>query len=163
MTTTLTLAAIWLAMGAWTAAMLVRGRSARWLWTVGLAVYGVHVIGAYGAFYGWSHVEAWRQTANDTAEVVGVRTGVGLLINHAFGLVLAIDVFSQWGRDRRWAPRWVNGLVVFLMVNGAIVFGEGAVRGYGALLILALALGWAWRCGMGVRERRERRAAPSRD
>lgn len=160
---TLTLAAIWFAMAAWTLAMLARGRPARWLWTAGLVGYAVHVIGAYAAFHGWSHAEAWRQTADDTAEVVGVRTGVGLLVNYAFGLVLAIDVITQWRRGRRWRPRWVDGLVVFLIVNGAIIFGEGAVRVYGVLLLLALAAGWAWRRWIKAPEERERAAGPSRD
>jgi hypothetical protein len=139
----LTRAAIWLAMGLWTLAMTRsrhRAGAARWFWTAGLAAYVVHILLAYGSFYGWSHRIAWETTARDTAETVGLDSGFGLLVNFAFAAVLAADVVVQWRTGVRKAGGWIDAFVLFLILNGTVVFGEGAVRWYGGLLLVSICI-----------------------
>jgi hypothetical protein len=66
-------------------------------------------------------------------------------VNYAFGALLAVDLFSQWKNGaRKWA-RWVDGLILFMIVNGAVVFGDGPVRWLGALLALAIGITFFYR------------------
>ncbi|MDF1862847.1 MAG: hypothetical protein P1U87_21705 [Verrucomicrobiales bacterium] len=144
MVETLTLATVWLAMGAWTCGICLgwdtSKQVARGLWTLGLLSYLVHILCAYEAFYQWSHEIAWESTARDTEEVTGFDSGVGLLVNFAFGALLAVDLFSQWQKgERKWA-RFVDSLVLFMIVNGAVVFGDGPVRWFGVFLTLAIGI-----------------------
>ncbi len=133
----LTRATIWVAMGLWAAAMVwpKRGSVTKWLWTTALVSYLVHIVLAYQHFYEWSHRVAWEVTARDTEAVTGLDSGVGLLINFAFAGILAFDLAGQWRTGQRKGATWINGLILFLILNGAVVFGEGAVRLYGVALI----------------------------
>jgi len=142
----LTRATIWLAMSAWTAAILLarQPRRARAAWTGALVAYLLHIVLAYAAFYEWSHRIAWEQTALDTARVTGWRSGIGLIVNYAFAAALAVDLSRQWRGHR--ASSWIVALVVFMILNGAVVFGEGPVRWYGLGLLFAMA-------GAGLRQR----------
>lgn len=159
MVETLTRATIWLAMGAWTCGICLGWRknkqAARCLWTLGLFSYLVHILCAYEAFYQWSHGIAWESTARDTGAVTGFNSGVGLLVNYAFGALLAVDLFSQWNNgERKWA-RFVDGLVLFMIINGAVVFGEGPVRWLGCLLTLAIGITFFHRSRTGRIKARE--------
>jgi len=138
----LTRATIWLAMTAWAAAILLarQPRRARAAWTGALVAYLLHIVLAYAAFYEWSHRIAWEQTALDTARVTGWHSGIGLVVNYAFAAALAVDLARQW-RGHPASP-WIVGLVVFMILNGAVVFGEGPVRWYGIALLYALAGEW---------------------
>ncbi|MAS93321.1 MAG: hypothetical protein CMO55_09000 [Verrucomicrobiales bacterium] len=136
----ITRASIWLAMLCWTAAIISRGKpSAKWYWAAGFDIYCLHILFAYGVFYEWSNETAWDQTAQQTAEVTGLETGVGLIVNFTFAAILLFDVIQQW-RGRKTFRNLVDAFVIFMIVNGAIVFGHGPVRVYGAALILALVL-----------------------
>lgn len=137
-----TRAAIWFAMVAWTAGIVARDKPvAKWFWAVGFDLYLLHIILAYGVFYQWSNQVAWDETARQTAEVVGVETGVGLIANFAFAVVLLIDSVQQW-RGKPCCRAFVDGLVLFMIVNGAIVFGHGPVRWFGCLLLALIVIGW---------------------
>jgi hypothetical protein len=135
----LTRGVIWLAMGAWTVGMVTSGRAvARVWWLLGMVAYVAHILLAYGFFYEWSHRVAWEETARETSEAVGLDSGLGLVVNFAFAAILGLDLLLQWSRGVRLPGRWLDGVVVFLIINGAIVFGEGAVRWYGAALVLVI-------------------------
>ena len=144
----LTRATIWLAMLAWTGGIVMqgrgRGRLFRGFWTTGLSFYLIHICFAYSEFYQWSHRVAWDSTARDTLEMTGVDSGFGLLVNYALVLVLAIDVFLQWKVGDRRGARWIDGLVIFMIVNGAIIFGSGSVRWFGAALIASILTALVW-------------------
>lgn len=136
---TIVRATIWLAMAAWTAAIVSRGKpAAKPLWTIGLSLYILHILFAYHVFYRWNNTIAWDRTASQTAEVVGVKTGVGLLVNFAFAAILFLDLVQQW-RNKKPYRNLIDALVLFMIVNGAIVFGHGPVRWFGILLLLIVA------------------------
>lgn len=129
---------ILVALSGWAIALVTEEKTARLAWTLGTTAYLIHVVAAFETFYGWSHGTALAETARQTAEVTGINTGAGLWVNHAFTAVLAFDVFQQWtGKTRRFATA-IDWLVIFMIVNGAVVFADGAVRGFGIVLTLAI-------------------------
>lgn len=150
----LTLATIWIAMLAWTIAIFRTGR--RLWWAIGLAFYVAHIFAAYESHYHWSHEIARSETARQTAEVTGWDSGIGLYFNFAFAAILALDLGFLYLRDQRPFPRFVDGLVFFMILNGAVVFGNGTVRIYGALLCGLIVATWI------VRARENSLPAPSR-
>ena len=134
----ITRATIWMAMGLWCGAMLLPPRLVsldRWIRGVGLIVYLAHILFAYRFFYDWSHQVAWEETAKDTEATVGIASGFGLLVNFAFAGILLVDQVIQFRTGRRKGGRWIDGLILFLVLNGAVVFGEGSVRVYGVVLL----------------------------
>lgn len=152
----LTKVTVWLAMLGWVSA-LVAGRfrlslSARILWTSGLVCYLLHILFAYEAFYDWSNKIAWEQTAADTERLTGVRSGAGLLVNFLFLGFLTFDICRQWfGRMQR-AGKILEVFVVFMIFNGAVVFGSGAVRWFGVALLMILFGAYFFLHGAGTRE-----------
>ncbi len=135
---------IFLAITCWSVALVSTRRPARIAWTAGLIFYLVHIVFAFDAFYDWSHRLAVEITARETAEVFGLESGIGLWVNYAFGVILAWDVTHQWlGRKRRfsWAIDW---LVLFMILNGAVIFAEGITRLYGIVLfVIVIVMRWS--------------------
>lgn len=134
---------IFFAITCWGAALVSAAGTARIAWTAGLGFYLAHIVFAFDTFYDWSHHVAIEVTAKETAAVIGLETGFGLWVNYAFGIILALDAWQQWrNQTRRFAPA-IDWLVLFMIVNGAIIFADGLTRLYGAVLILAvIALRW---------------------
>ena len=142
MFTFLTLATIWSAMLAWTLAILFRVRGA---WTLAFVLYIVHILAAHESHYAWSHEVAYTETARQTADATGWDSGVGLYFNYAFAAILAFDLVIQWRYRSRKFPRTIDGLVFFMIFNGAVIFGSGPVRWFGVLLCTAILVGWILR------------------
>lgn len=149
----LTRLSVWLALIASTIATGLRWltrdlRLARGVWTLGCACFFVHVACAFGFYHGWSHAAAYRETARQTAELTGVRWGGGLYLNYLFAAVWLADVAWCWLAPasylRRSALIGIGGqsFFLFMIVNGTIVFGHGAVRVLGVLICAALAAAW---------------------
>jgi hypothetical protein len=135
-----------------------RLKGARLAWTAGFFVFLLHVACAFQFFYGWSNMTAYAATARRTQELVGIDWGGGLYANYAFTLLWAADVCWWWydpgsyGARPRAVEGAVQGFLGFIAFNGAVVFGEGAIRwlGLAACLVLAGA------CGRKVWRRMER-------
>lgn len=143
---------IFFAIICWGVALVTVAGTARFPWTAGLLLYLTHIVFAFDAFYDWSHHVAMEITAKETAAVIGLETGFGLWMNYAFGLILALDVWQQWRAGTRRFAVAIDWIVIFMIVNGAIIFADGITRLYGAGLVLAvIALRWRRR-GLTVRE-----------
>jgi hypothetical protein len=155
----LTKASVWLALIAYAMAMALnleaRGRdswrqAARWVWTLGCAFFVTHVLFAFGYFHHWSHAEAYRETARQTAALTGWNWGGGIYFNYVFAAGWIADVLWWWLSPRTFVqrPKWVTaswqGFFFFMVFNGAIVFGHGPVRLMGTAVCLLLAALW-WR------------------
>jgi len=119
-------------MAAWTAAIVERSRLRFRL--IALACYGVHIVAAFHGSYGWSLEAAWSHTAAQTEALTGWRSGVGLPVNFAFFALLLADL--------RWRWRFVDFVIVFMIINGAIVFADGPVRWFGVVLVVIVAAAW---------------------
>jgi hypothetical protein len=104
-------------------------KAIRWVWTLGFALYAVHVYAAFEFFHKWSHQSALRHTAEQTAAVTGIIWGGGLYVNYAFSLLWMLDVGAWWVGGPLFPYRGVAyrfGLHVvfaFMMFNATVVFG----------------------------------------
>ena len=145
-------ASIWISVAcwAWSVSAMLRGRATdatRWVWGAGADFFIIHAIAAFAHFYDWSHTVAVRETAAQTLEATGVDTGTGLWLNYLFGLVWCCDAAFWWiiGTPRyvgrgRWIHGLVHGFMAFMILQGTVFFGHGAVVYFGALIFLALAV-----------------------
>ncbi|MEM9557300.1 MAG: hypothetical protein AAGC60_23780 [Acidobacteriota bacterium] len=114
-------------------------RRARFVYSCGFVAFMVHVVAAFHVFYEWSHSVALAETARQTAELTGARSGAGLWLNYLYLLVWALDVAWWWrvdvivhARRRAWATALIHGFFVFIAFNATVVFEQGPVRWIGA-------------------------------
>lgn len=128
-----------IAIPLWSAAMIWRGGAVKWLWTIAFGVFCVHIVAAYAEYYEWSHAVAWQRTAEETARLFGIESGFGLIVNYLFLLVLAIDLVRHFTGKQ--SPAWrlsVDGFVILMILNGAVVFGSTLSRWIGGICLAAL-------------------------
>jgi hypothetical protein len=154
----LTRATIWLSLAAWTAAEWLRlsdggaarAGLARAFWTAGATIAIVHVALAFQVHHAWSHTSAFAETARQTQDLLGVSFGAGVYFNYAFLAVWLADALWWCLDERSYAGRpraldvGIRGFLLFMFVNGAIVFGKGPVRIAGLVALAVVATAW-WR------------------
>jgi hypothetical protein len=120
----------------------------RALWTTAFVLCAVHVARAFDVVHHWSHAAAEQHTADVTARVTGVDSGLGLYVNYAFVALWAADVAWSWLAPSRYLRRGavagaaVSATFLFMVFNGAVVFASGPARVAG-ILATATVL-WAW-------------------
>jgi hypothetical protein len=122
---------------------------ARVAWTAACVALLAHVAFAFNFYHGWSHDAAYRETARQTENVVGLNWGGGLYINYALIIGLVLDTIWWWVvgleayRQRRWPllAAW-HGFLVFIIFNATVVFKTGFVRWAGLIVCLGLCLLW---------------------
>ena len=130
-------------------------RARRGVWTVGLAFYLAHVVAAFHVVHHWSHAAAWAETARQTFELTGWRSGAGLWANYAFTLFWIGDVAARWAsgpRDWRrfgWLSIAVHGVFAFLVFNATVVFGPAFWRPVAASFALLVAVALVLRVRRG--------------
>ena len=119
------------------------------IWLIGAILALCHSIGALFAFHHGSHTEAFESTAQQTQELMGFRFGAGLYVNYVFVAVWLCDALLRQITPIRYAsfPKAyhysINAFLLFIAVNGAIVFKSGWVRGIGIFLVcILMALAW---------------------
>jgi len=123
----------------------VRGR---WAWTLGVLALLAHTAVAFHLRHDWSHGAAQAETARQTRAVTGLDWGGGLFVNYALLLVWATDAVWWWlspvafGRRSPAIDLAVRGFLLFMFVNGAIVFVPGPMRVLGALAVSVVLAAW---------------------
>ena len=127
-------------------------RWSRLAWTIGCALYLLHVACAFEYYHHWSHAEAYASTARQTEEAVGLDWGGGLYVNYAFTLVWLADVGWWWMNAPSYLarPRWFDGAVHaflgFIVFNATVVFANGFSRWFGvAAWVFLLVVLYAFR------------------
>ena len=119
-------------------------------WFSGALLALAHSIGAMMTFHHGSQLAAFESTAKQTEQLLGLRFGAGLYVNYLFVIVWLADAAIRLLLPKCYPgfPNWyryvVTGFLVFIAINGAIVFQAGWTRyiGIGCLLFLgALARG----------------------
>ena len=132
-------------LAAW---LIGKPRAARLAWTSGFLVYLTHVAAAFHFRHHWSHDAAYEETARQTAELLGVRSGGGLYCNYAFTAVWAFDVIWIWWRAetyrrrRRWITAVIHCFMAFMFFNAMVVFVSGWVRWLGLTVTITLGILW---------------------
>ena len=112
----------------------------RWLWSAAFGVYFVHVLLAFHYFHHWSHAAAFVHVVRESG------FGPGLYFNYAFTLTWAADVVYWWcgidryARRRRWITAILHGFMLFMIVNGAVIFAHGTTRWINLLLFAVVAV-----------------------
>jgi len=138
----------WLAMAGYFAAWIAPSQSV-WrarLWTIAWLVYLAHVAAAFHFKYHWDHAFAATETARRAAELTGREAPEGIYFNHLFTLAWTIDVAWLWlapesyRRRPSWIAATIYGFMLFMVVNAAIVFGQGPVRWLGVAALAATAV-----------------------
>jgi len=129
--------------------------AARLAWTAACVSLLAHAASAFHFYHGWSQESAYRETARQTAAVVGLDWGGGLYINYATVLFWAVDVTWWWRgfeayRRRPWllVVLW-QSFLIFMIFNATVVFKTGPLRWIGIGVSLLVACFWlhSWRQG----------------
>jgi hypothetical protein len=114
------------------------------VWTAGCCLFLLHVWAAFQFRHGWSHADAYRHTAEQTAALTGWHWGGGLYLNYLFTLLWLLDVAADWRTHvvgRAAYPRLqvvLRGFLAFIVVNATLVFGPPGWWFVAAVLALAL-------------------------
>jgi len=125
-----------------------RLRIARLAWTAGFLAMVLHVAAAFHVVHGWSHADAYAETARKTAAQVGLDWGGGVYLNYLFVAVWLADVLGWWRglaayEARPRAVEWaVQGFLFFMAFNATVVFENGPTRWVAVAVCAAL----AWAC-----------------
>jgi hypothetical protein len=125
-----------------------RPRAARWAWAAGCDLYFWHVLAAFHFRHDWSHANAVALVAQQSDQLIGRPIEAGIWFNYALMLAWAIDATWLWFDERGYFQRsksisWaLHGFILFMVINGAIVFAPAEVRWPSAAAFVVLA--WAW-------------------
>ena len=120
----------------------------RWAWTVGAVAALGHAAAAFHFRHGWRQQAALTETARQTAALTGLDWGGGLYVNYLFLAVWTADAACWWlfpaAFDRRPKAlnRAVRAFLLFMFLNGAIVFAKGPIRILGTGAVLAVLAAW---------------------
>ncbi len=118
---------------------------ARAVWSVGCFFFLAHVATAFHFYHAWSHDAAVLETARQSAEVVGVEAGYGIYMNYLFALLWIVDAGWWWskghsgylGRAKAMSVS-IHGYLLFIVINGTLVFEGGLVRWFSVLALVLL-------------------------
>jgi len=117
-----------------------------WVWLLGAMFAMAHSWGALMTFHHGSQEAALESTAEQTEQLLGFRFGLGLYVNYLFVVVWLGDAAFRLLAPKRYIllPNWyrhsVIGFLVFIAINGAIVFKSGWIRiiGVGCVCLLGI-------------------------
>lgn len=124
------------------------------VWFLGSILALGHSVGSLLTFHDGSQADALASTAEQTRELLGFAFGAGLYVNYVFVIVWMSDAIFRIVAPRHYGGLpvnyfWcVNGFLIFIAFNGAIVFKAGIVRWLGLLCCVLLGcLWWLRRAG----------------
>ena len=123
---------------------IIESTVTRAVWTFAFALFVVHVLASFHFVHRWSHSAAYRATAKQTLELIGIEVGTGVYFNYLFLVVWAADVINSWTDFSvgRWMVQWLLRIglmyMIFIAFNGVVVFESGWLRAVGILLTTML-------------------------
>ena len=121
---------------------------ARSLFLLGALICAVHIVLAMRDVHGWSHAAALEATAEQTAQVYGLRWDGGIYVNYLFVAVWLADaiarVISPMSVARRSAALvWALRAFYFvIIVNAAVIFARPEMRWMGVVMCVLIGLAW---------------------
>jgi hypothetical protein len=128
----------------------------RAFWTSGALLALIHSVAAFVVFYGGSHETARVETMRQTAALTGIEFSGGIYLNYVFLVVWLADAAWWWVAPVSYRARAravsfaIRAFIVFIIVNGAVVFADGWARIVGLVALLVAAAGtWHRRTGPG--------------
>jgi len=119
-----------------------------WAFSAGLLLTILHTVLAFDVVHNWVHDDAVRRTALQTEAVFGVAVGWGVYVNYAFLATWFADALwwraAPDGQGRSAALTWtLRAFYLVMIVNGAVVFANGARRLLGLALVTWLCVCWS--------------------
>lgn len=119
-----------------------------WIFSFGLVLALVHTVLAFDVVHHWSHADAIRNTADQTEAVFGVPVGRGIYGNYLFFAVWLADAvwwrMAPAGYERPPVVTWtMRAFYMLVIVNGVVIFVDGARRIAGLALVTWLARIWS--------------------
>jgi len=123
--------------------MLQNDPFARPCWIMACAAYLVHVGVSFEHAHHWSHGAAFRHVE----EASGY--GAGIFVSYFFTLLWTLDAAWWWASPKSYEsrPLWlgwaIHGFMIFIIINGTMIFENGAIRWVSAVALFALGLFWA--------------------
>ena len=132
----LCLVAVLVARGAGSAAL-----PWRILWSIGVLSCVLHFLFAFRDYHAWSHAQAAAHAGEQTEALLGWKFPQGIYFNYLFLLLWSLDALWWWLRPNIYRQRpaswnWsVYGYLLFIAVNGAIIFESGLTRWAGLALL----------------------------
>ena len=118
-------------------------RSLATSWFIGAVLSLCHSAGALATFHQGSQSLAFQATEEQTKELLGIQIGAGLFVNYAFVLVWIADACIRLFIPARYCQfpaayaLSVQSFLVFIAINGAIVFQQGWTRWIGILCVVS--------------------------
>ncbi len=116
---------------------------ASYIWLFGSLCALFHAFFAMGFYHQWSHDLAIEDTAQKTDSLLGLSFGAGIYFNYVFVVIWLLDAIwwivnsNHYESRSSWITWMIYGYLIFIAINGAIVFETGPVRRFGiAVLIL---------------------------
>lgn len=134
----------------WAMAEILRPRHPGWgwLWTAGALLTLLHSLAAFVVFYDSSHAVARDETMRQTQRLTGITFVGGIYINYLLLVVWNGDA-GWWVMARRgyahrppWLAYAIRGFIFFIILNGAVIFADGAARTIGAVAVALVGASW---------------------
>jgi hypothetical protein len=120
-----------------------------WIWFAGALLAFAHTLSALAVFHEWSHRQAVLATEAQTEALLGIRVGAGVIVNYIFVAVWLIDAMWLLAGRYGWLPRppraWsiaAHAFLIFIAINGAVVFAQGPIRWISLAALVALLVAW---------------------
>ena len=116
------------------------GSGCRVAWTLACIAYLIHVGMAFEHAHHWSHATAFDHVKQASG------FGEGIFVSYLFTLIWTLDAAWWWidhvhyENRANWLVRTIHGFMLFIIVNGTIIFENGPIRWIGAAILLGL--GW---------------------
>jgi hypothetical protein len=120
--------------------------AAKHLWVLGSFFSLLHAMAAMIFYHSGSHEIAMADTARQTKALLGVSVGIGIYFNYAFVGCWLMDAMWWIARPNSYESRtkifnWlIYGFLIFIAINGAIVFETGIIRWVSVFGIAVLSL-----------------------
>ena len=113
----------------------------RWFWTLGCLIFLIHVALAFRLVHQWSHQQAFEATKLQGG------VGEGIYFNYLVIAVWLADVLWWWFKKpgyehrSRWITWFVQGFLLFMWFNAAVVFAHDylwivGLSGFGLLAVV---------------------------
>ncbi|TWT86936.1 hypothetical protein Mal64_37660 [Pseudobythopirellula maris] len=118
------------------------GAAARQCWAWGAAAFVVHLAMAFHFYHHWSHAHAVAHTRQAAG------WGEGVFVSYAFTLLWCGDALWWYAAPAAYAARPValgrtlHAFMLFIVVNGTVVFESGAIRWVSLVALAVLAVAW---------------------
>jgi len=118
----------------------------RWWWSLSGLLFWLHFVAAFHFHHHWSHQHAFTHTAQRTGQMLGWEFGYGLYFNYCFLLLWMVELIWWWGfidsyfRRATWITLSIHGYLVFVIINGAVVFVTGPTRWISLLVLLLVGI-----------------------